>query len=1151
MRQIPPWTWAGALLLACALLCVGFFAVASLDAAPVPQTDHPADEQAADTPTPSPLLHAAIESSASTTKRYYSTAGDGRVYNSGATIICSQAVWDTVHDAVNGTADYQTAAPSYTIGTGCINGRVTISRGFLVFNTSDLPDNAVISQASLYVYVNSKSDMVSDGNDTIGIVQGLQTFSTMLISSDYSKAGNAITNPTEGANRLNLSDMTPNGYVHWDLNDTGIGWISHTGVTKLALREGHDIADAWPGFGFSSGNYITVSMSEQGVTSLEPYLEIVYSLPQPGPTSTSTVTATPTDTRTPTDTPTVTSTPTDTPTPTVTATPTETSVPTDTPTPTETSVPTDTPTPTNTPTATATRTATNTPTVTATPPDTSTPTATRTATNTPTITTTPTATNTASVTATATQTATGTDTPTPTPSWTMTPTSTSTDVPAALPAGAVRITVDKGPGSSYSLGDLIRISYSVPYASYLEIYREDESGRRLIWYGVSGSGALQGPLGTPSGLITYRIRMFDRQGGVVIGEDAVQFRILDQVSITTNRGDGGVYAPGEAVQLFGSISRAMFIELQFCTSPSSCGTFDSGQASRAGNWSAYTNAPSTPGTYIYKIVGHPDGAPDVSDSVTIQVVAPTTQPTVTSTATLTPTPPPTKTPTATATPPFTPTRTPTATTTPTATGTSTATATATATRTSTATATATPTATGVFTATPTATVPGGVTLTPQSRTATPTVTSSPTSTSTSSPTATRTPTATFTPTWTATATPTATVTTASATATPTATGTTASATSTQTATAVPATPTQTRTPSPPTPTPVPGCPADPFEPNQSFAQATSMDFSQAYHATICPAEDIDVYRVHVQTGDNVTVTLHNGAPQFAMYMYSDQYIEVASNEGGSAGDKVMSYTVANTPPGGVDYYVMILTRSLDYNPNQFYDVTAVRVPGSGPATPTRTPTATRTVTSTPTVTMTPTAGPSATATMTFTPGPSPTPRPQSYRVYLPYLTTMQQVAVAPTATPTATAAIPATPTATLPAPAATVTPTPAPGCVDPYEPDDVQAQAQPINLDGTPQTHLEQSAGDVDWVSFTADTNHSYVIRTSDLGPGVDTVMGLYTQDGARITSNDDDPNNAPASRIDFTATVAGTYYVRVADYNPGFGGCGASYKLSVLATSR
>lgn len=103
-------------------------------------------------------------------------------------------------------------------------------------------------------------------------------------------------------------------------------------------------------------------------------------------------------------------------------------------------------------------------------------------------------------------------------------------------------------------------------------------------------------------------------------------------------------------------------------------------------------------------------------------------------------------------------------------------------------------------------------------------------------------------------------------------------------------------------------------------------------------------------------------------------------------------------------------------------------------------------------------------------------------------------------------------------------------------------------MDGTPQMHRIQSPGDVDWVQFSADTRHSYTIRTLELASGVDTVIELYTADGAPIAFNDDDPDNAPASRIDFTPTADGTYYVRVLDFDRRFGGCDATYQLSVQA---
>jgi hypothetical protein len=95
------------------------------------------------------------------------------------------------------------------------------------------------------------------------------------LNTDYSKAGNAIKNPTEGSSRIDISSIVP-GYVEWDLNSIGLSWISKTGYTKLALREGHDILDMWPGYKNGFGNSIHAYLSEYDNISQGPYLEIVY-----------------------------------------------------------------------------------------------------------------------------------------------------------------------------------------------------------------------------------------------------------------------------------------------------------------------------------------------------------------------------------------------------------------------------------------------------------------------------------------------------------------------------------------------------------------------------------------------------------------------------------------------------------------------------------------------------------------------------------------------------------------------------------------------------------------------------------------------------------------------------------------------------------
>src|SRR5262249_28098564 len=141
----------------------------------------------------------------------------------------------------------------------------------------------------LGVFVNGKVDNVNDGNDFVTIVQGLQASPTSLSLSDYSRAGNATDNPTEGSNRVDITDMTVNAYALWNLNAAGLSWIAPTGITQLAAREGHDVLDIWPNYPNGQGNAISAYMSEQPGTSQDPYLQITYTLPPvlAGPTTVS------------------------------------------------------------------------------------------------------------------------------------------------------------------------------------------------------------------------------------------------------------------------------------------------------------------------------------------------------------------------------------------------------------------------------------------------------------------------------------------------------------------------------------------------------------------------------------------------------------------------------------------------------------------------------------------------------------------------------------------------------------------------------------------------------------------------------------------------------------------------------------------------
>lgn len=102
------------------------------------------------------------------------------------------------------------------------------------------------------------------------------------------------------------------------------------------------------------------------------------------------------------------------------------------------------------------------------------------------------------------------------------------------------------------------------------------------------------------------------------------------------------------------------------------------------------------------------------------------------------------------------------------------------------------------------------------------------------------------------------------------------------------------------------------------------------------------------------------------------------------------------------------------------------------------------------------------------------------------------------------------PTATM---TSTATVTPTPSLVDVFEPDDIQAP--PLYL-GVLQTHSFYPVGDVDRVTFLAKAGRYYHISTSNLAPGVDTLLRVDIN--GQTYTNDDFVTGAVYSELDFSA---------------------------------
>ncbi|MFO7682561.1 MAG: Calx-beta domain-containing protein [Chloroflexota bacterium] len=118
-------------------------------------------------------------------------------------------------------------------------------------------------------------------------------------------------------------------------------------------------------------------------------------------------------------------------------------------------------------------------------------------------------------------------------------------------------------------------------------------------------------------------------------------------------------------------------------------------------------------------------------------------------------------------------------------------------------------------------------------------------------------------------------------------------------------------------------------------------------------------------------------------------------------------------------------------------------------------------------------------------------------------------------------------------PAATATPG---GLIflDAYEPNNSFAEAFSTGVGTTLCNATFWPAGDVDYYRFFAKGGSRYRVSTTDLRPGIDTVLTVYNSSGSQIAQNDDVGEvGTVRSQIEFTASSDGFYYAYIINKDP------------------
>jgi len=150
----------------------------------------------------------------------------------------SDVVWD-IYANVTVSADYSTEY------------NYECKRVFLYFDTSDIPDDAIVDAA----YLNLKIGPVS-GNGEIEVFAGTQ--GDTLDTSDFTAFGTTL------FGSATCSDNE--GWKRITLNDDGVNHINVYGTTKFCIRHKYDVDNTEP---TTTNN---VAFSSANDTGNEPYL---------------------------------------------------------------------------------------------------------------------------------------------------------------------------------------------------------------------------------------------------------------------------------------------------------------------------------------------------------------------------------------------------------------------------------------------------------------------------------------------------------------------------------------------------------------------------------------------------------------------------------------------------------------------------------------------------------------------------------------------------------------------------------------------------------------------------------------------------------------------------------------------------------------
>lgn len=197
-----------------------------------------------------------------------STSVDGRVAHGGTNLSWATIIAESGNTAVDTESDIW--AMHFLAGT-TTNLWNELTRGIFLFDTSPLTTDAIITEAILSLWGESKFDNLAASPD-INIYLSAPASNTALAAGDFDSLGS-----TPFATAITYANFLTAAYNDFTLNGSGISNISLTGVSKFGSRNAnYDVAGSLPPWVSGGTARLRIRYADVAGTTNDPKIVITY-----------------------------------------------------------------------------------------------------------------------------------------------------------------------------------------------------------------------------------------------------------------------------------------------------------------------------------------------------------------------------------------------------------------------------------------------------------------------------------------------------------------------------------------------------------------------------------------------------------------------------------------------------------------------------------------------------------------------------------------------------------------------------------------------------------------------------------------------------------------------------------------------------------